>query len=78
MPILPSAKNEPSIDYVEKAVSTEPKKIDMTDECAACEAFAAVFGDRLSNNKTLKIEDIDLEEICYEVKVVYKEQVIAT
>lgn len=75
---LSIAEAEPSIDSVKKVFTTDPKEVDKTDECTVCEAFAAVFGDRLSSNKPFKIEDMDLVAICYEVETMYKEQVNTT
>jgi len=68
----------PIADSVKNIFTTEPKEVDKTDECTACEAFASVFGDRLSSNKPIKIEDMDLVAICYEVETAYKEQVNTT
>jgi len=53
---------------------TESVKLDESDECAACEAFVTVFGDRL-NNDLADINEIDIIELCYEVGTSYKDQV---
>lgn len=56
-------------------ISTEPVDLDRSVECAACEAFATVFDDHINNN-SLNIENIDMTELCDEVEIVHKDQVI--
>lgn len=53
---------------------TQLIELDNSDECMACETFVKVFDDRMSND-TLKIDEIDLNELCLEVDVQYKDQV---
>lgn len=53
---------------------TQLTELDNSDECIVCEAFVKVFDDRMSN-ETLKIDEIDLSELCLEVDVQYKDQV---
>lgn len=57
--------------------TTEPVDLDRSVECAACEAFATVFDDHINNNSnSLNIENIDMAELCDEVEIVHKDQVI--
>lgn len=54
--------------------TTESVELDKSEECAACEAFITVFDDRLNNN-SVKIDEIDIIELCDEVETTYKLQV---
>jgi len=70
-----------SIDLPKKSVhltTIEPaKELDTSNSCAACEAFVAVFEDRLTND-SVNADEIDLMELCNEVEVVHKDQVNTT
>lgn len=71
------AEKKQTIDPVKTNVQLATMDLDKSDECAACEAFVAVFENRL-NNISVKIDDIDIIELCYEVQVEYKEPVNIT
>ncbi|VVC25407.1 Hypothetical protein CINCED_3A004152 [Cinara cedri] len=54
-----------------QSITFESVELDKSDECAACEAFTAVFSDRLNNN-SVDIDLIDIIEFCDEVDVKHK------
>lgn len=58
--------------------TTEPaEELDTSNSCAACEAFVAVFEDRLTND-SVNADEIDLNELCDEVEITHKDQVNTT
>lgn len=59
---------------IQPTTTTESMELDKSDECAACEAFITVFDNRLNNN-SVKIDEIDIIELCNEVETTYKLQV---
>ncbi|XP_008187613.1 uncharacterized protein LOC100169068 isoform X1 [Acyrthosiphon pisum] len=70
-------RGKQTIDLPKKIVhltTTEPAELDSSNSCAACEAFVAVFEDRLTND-SVNIDDIDLIELCNEVEIAHKDQV---
>ncbi|KAL4148278.1 hypothetical protein QTP88_002555 [Uroleucon formosanum] len=66
-----------TIDPPKKRVhltTTEPaEELDTSNSCAACEAFVAVFEDRLTND-SVTADEIDLIELCDEVEITHKDQ----
>lgn len=72
-----TAEKKQNIDQDSKKMTlttTKPVDLDRSIECAACEAFAAVFDDHINNN-SLNIDDIDMIELCDEVEIIHKDQV---
>lgn len=61
----------------ERLIESQSTDLDVSDECIACEVFVKVFDERLSNDSA-KIDEIDLNELCLEVDVQYKDQVNIT
>lgn len=59
-----------------RPIASELVDLDKSDECAACESFTTLLGDRL--NGSMNIDLIDMIELCDEVEVQQKNQVSRT
>lgn len=66
-----------SVVSSKKVTVPEIEDLDVSEECVACETFVTVFSDHLSND-SIKIDDINMTEVCFEIDTYYKDKVNTT
>lgn len=78
MSIICSTDEKSSVVSSKKVTVPEIEDLDVSDECVTCETFVTVlFSDHLSND-SLKIDDINMTDVCFEIDTYYKDKVNTT